>query len=626
MEAKLYGQNKGGMSINGIIKDYYAYAGENISAGDFVEYIKGIADKTDYGVSAPTQLSNIYVSAHAISAVLLDNTHVFIAHSYGNNNYYLYGMVCTINGTSITYGTDTQLSTTKYTAYNNRVNTKLLDTGKILITFGNKQSAPQLAAMVCTINGTTITAGTETILNLTDWSGATTSIEILESKNKIFIAYNVTSESLWGMIVTVSGTTITVNTNTQLDTTTYSGHSISTYKLPNGNIFIAHSYGESYYLYGTIYKITGDTISLVNSVALNTNASTGSEIKAVPLVTGDIFIVHTYSTQYLYATLISITGNTITKHTAVQIGAKNYGVNINACALPYGGVFITHTIVATLAYLYGLVCNIENKTISKGTDKNLNTTQGTGHRSFPLLLPNETLFIAHSSNGDPYYLYSQVFAVDYENNIPTNNVVVTKYETQVRKVTTGQFDGIAKTSGEGGDDTGHNDLVKVWTTPKIIKGNLFPTSWNVETEGTKYSSDDGFVLESSSTVNTTYTANLACNGISNSDQDRWTSAHSTVNDMTAWLIMTLPTSTKITKMNIRVGGGTGFKDAVIQGSTDNSKWVELYTISEKQTSLNEITLKNTDYYKYYRIYFELTEAGTFGVVYEWQTAEYAVLK
>ena len=46
-EAKLYGQNKGGMSINGIIKDYYAYAGENISAGDLVEYVNGIASKTE---------------------------------------------------------------------------------------------------------------------------------------------------------------------------------------------------------------------------------------------------------------------------------------------------------------------------------------------------------------------------------------------------------------------------------------------------------------------------------------------------------------------------------------------------------------------------------------------------
>lgn len=44
--AKLYGQKASGTNINGILKDYHAYAGENISAGDLVEYINGIASKT----------------------------------------------------------------------------------------------------------------------------------------------------------------------------------------------------------------------------------------------------------------------------------------------------------------------------------------------------------------------------------------------------------------------------------------------------------------------------------------------------------------------------------------------------------------------------------------------------
>jgi hypothetical protein len=81
MEAKLYGQNKGGMSINGIIKDYYAYAGENISAGDLVEYVNGVAGKTDYGESEDTQLSTETYTANVISAVVLDENRVFIAHN-----------------------------------------------------------------------------------------------------------------------------------------------------------------------------------------------------------------------------------------------------------------------------------------------------------------------------------------------------------------------------------------------------------------------------------------------------------------------------------------------------------------------------------------------------------------
>ena len=115
-EAKLYGQNKGGMSINGIIQDYYAYAGENISAGDLVEYVNGIARETNYGESVDTQLSSETKTGEVISAVTLDENRVFISHSYGSD-YYLYGLVVTVNGNTITCGTDTQLSSTTHSGY-----------------------------------------------------------------------------------------------------------------------------------------------------------------------------------------------------------------------------------------------------------------------------------------------------------------------------------------------------------------------------------------------------------------------------------------------------------------------------------------------------------------------------
>ena len=40
---------KGGLDINGIIESYYVYAGENISAGDFVEFVNGVAGKVNAG-------------------------------------------------------------------------------------------------------------------------------------------------------------------------------------------------------------------------------------------------------------------------------------------------------------------------------------------------------------------------------------------------------------------------------------------------------------------------------------------------------------------------------------------------------------------------------------------------
>ena len=36
-------------------------------------------------------------------------------------------------------------------------------------------------------------------------------------------------------------------------------------------------------------------------------------------------------------------------------------------------------------------------------------------------------------------------------------------ETQVRKATTSDIYGVAKTSGEGGDSTGHKDMARIYT-------------------------------------------------------------------------------------------------------------------------------------------------------------------
>ena len=88
--AKLYGQKASGININGIIKDYYAYAGENISAGDLVEYINGVAGQTTE-TSANTQLSNVSHTADVVSAVKLDDSRVFIWNdsiNKWNYNYY----------------------------------------------------------------------------------------------------------------------------------------------------------------------------------------------------------------------------------------------------------------------------------------------------------------------------------------------------------------------------------------------------------------------------------------------------------------------------------------------------------------------------------------------------------
>lgn len=58
------------------------------------------------------------------------------------------------------------------------------------------------------------------------------------------------------MLVTIIGTSITPGTETRLSSVPDSGFFISAILLTNDNVFIAHSFTESFYLYAMLVPIT----------------------------------------------------------------------------------------------------------------------------------------------------------------------------------------------------------------------------------------------------------------------------------------------------------------------------------------------------------------------------------
>ena len=458
-EAKLYGQNKGGMSINGIIKDYYAYAGENISAGDLVEYIKGVAGKKDYGESVDTQLSAETKSGYTISAVQLDENRVFVAHSYGSD-YHLYGIVCKIDGANITYGTDTQLNSTQYSGH--KISSVLLNDGKVFI--AHRRGSTYLNGIVCTINGTTIVTGTDTAISSNSYSGNTFSVELLPD-NKVFIAHSYSAGYLYGIVCTINATAITTGTDTAINSSTSgSGAYISTCPLSD-KVFIAHSYGSLNHLYGIVCSISGTTISKgSDTVISNSSDNTGVRMSTTKLDDNRVFIsyAHTDSSSYLNGIVCAISDMTFTKGAETLIDQAVYSAySMSTVKVADNKVFIAHS-KSNDFHLYGVICTISDKVITPCVDTKLNDSTYVSYIIKSLLLNNGTILIAHGYSTD-YLLNAQIFGIDEENNIPTNVVEAKEYETQVRKTTTTQFDGVAKTSGTGGDDIGHNDLVSIWT-------------------------------------------------------------------------------------------------------------------------------------------------------------------
>lgn len=466
--AKLYGQSVKS-EIDGLIKHYFAYAGENISVGDFVEFINGVASQTTV-TSADTPISSkTNRDGWRISATALDENKVFIAHS-SSTSFYLHGVIVTINGTTITAGADTQLSTTaSYTG--EAISAVALDESKVFIVHNGGASNYHLTSTLCTISGTTITVASTKDLSTTKATGYSISTELLSS-DKVFIAhrYDSSNKYLYGMVVTISGTTITPGTDTKLQASNYAGASVSTCKVLSNLIFVAHSLNSSYSLYALRCSISGTTITASSSTQLMTSTNSGYVISTCLRSTGTdggyVFVAHSDSADYLlYGFVCSVSKTSISRGTDYLINSTAYaGYNVSTCLLPNNKVFIAHCRTSSY-YLNGVICSLPNSTIvTVGTTTELSTVRQTGYAKPSVLLLNGKVFIAHNyANINSGYLYGQMWGIDDTNNVPTNSMIETQYETQVRKATTSDISGVAKTSGRGGTATDHYDLITIYT-------------------------------------------------------------------------------------------------------------------------------------------------------------------
>lgn len=460
-EAFLNQKKSSGVKLNDIIEDFkYVYKGQTIKAGDFVNYINGVASKTSYGTSANIQLSTQAYSGYKISAVQLDDSRILIIHSY-SSSYYLYGVVCTISNTTITMGTDIQLSSTTNSC-SLRSPAVLLPSGKVFVAY--RDSTPCPNGMLLTVSGTTITVSANLKLS-TIVSNADISIDVLPDGN-VFVSHSYNSSNyLYGMVVTISGTTLTAGTDTSIFVDRNAGFSISSFVLPNNDIFIAHSGASNMYLYSNLVRISGTTVTVPANVTLNnTVAYAGYQISANLLTDGKVFIAHSgYSDYCLYGKICSVTDTTIKSESLdIALGTvKSYTANIvTSVALSNNRVFVVHNYDNTNYYLYGIVATVEGTNIISSTRTSLNSTKGTGRIIAPLLLNNGTILLVHSRDTSNFYLDAQVFGIN-DSNVPSSDVLSIVYEDQVTLSSEPSFDAIALSGGVGGTDSAHKDQIKI---------------------------------------------------------------------------------------------------------------------------------------------------------------------
>lgn len=425
------GSTNEGITINGDVVTLIA--GENITAGDFVEI-----------VSEKYQVDDMWDIIYGTpSCVAIDDNTVFIAHRDSNSE--LYGTIVKLADD----GTITFHSNTISSDYYTEPIATLIDTNKVLIVTGARGEFRMIHLVE--INGTTATiiaskGNSDTAHN--NWGRNIVTI----APNKAFFAYEYNNDmdmdymvvsGLAGTVIEVNGNTIS-EYNTILDDT-YEACNNEPYciTLENNKVFIAISYGSDRELYGRIYEIIDNTPEyFFSSQIQDWNAcGIGYQI-ATKLNDNKLFIVYSSENEenVLFSEIIDI-GKTI-DHVTTQLTSESYSAN-----RVYGCEVISsdddkeiYEVLVTYEKSYSLQCmkvKINQNEIEKITPIELQITKQYDCNETSSVKLGDNIFLAHNA---------------YDTNDSVSLVGATVYGNPVAILTKNTIDGIAKTSAQTGFD------------------------------------------------------------------------------------------------------------------------------------------------------------------------------
>lgn len=171
---------------------YYIYGNNATSSTDTPLYLHGftctisgttITSGSDVSIAETPSSNNGASMPNLASAAVINDSDVFIAHNYPPSS--LYGVVCSTVGTDTIVGKAVALSTIAQSGRYISVTT--IDNSKVFIAH-SYQSNYSLRGMACVINGTTITQGTDVAIVPSANAGAAISATLLDS-SKVFIAH-----------------------------------------------------------------------------------------------------------------------------------------------------------------------------------------------------------------------------------------------------------------------------------------------------------------------------------------------------------------------------------------------------------------------------------------------------
>lgn len=304
-----------GLKISALLANYVIAAGQTIVAGDLVEFINNEAVKSveSWGQESkpytPTGMPN---GLHSYACEVSDNVILVVDQTTPTTTIRL--TAGSINGDSITWGTPVTISSGGTLTMPTLAK---LDTNKAMLMCG---SGGTLAFAIITVANLVVSYGTFTTTTIYPYTACKPKGASLGTNKVVFAFYGNTSRGGYGIIVSVSGTTITLGAERLLGTVG-TGSSVATLDVIDAsNVLFAWGRYESgfYQTNARICTVSGNTLTLAGT-ELNVYASDPS---------GNIDLVVLNSTKAIivyngYVNMILISGTTITKGAGVSLAGES---------------------------------------------------------------------------------------------------------------------------------------------------------------------------------------------------------------------------------------------------------------------------------------------------------------
>jgi hypothetical protein len=255
-ESLLVRKAGGGLKIEETLQNFTVVAGQTITAGTFVDYIKGLGFGSELVFNSG--------STNLVFITALGTDKIVVSYRDDGNSSYGTAIVGTVSGTSISWGSEFVFNT----ANSADSSITALGTDKIIITYRNSGNSNYGTAIVGTVSGTSISWGSPFVFN-TAYTSYTSITAV--GTDKIVVSYRNDGNSGQGTarVGTVSGTSISWGS----PVTVSNASTADIYSTAVGTDKIVVAYrNEGNLNYGTarVGTVSGTSISWGSALAFNT--------------------------------------------------------------------------------------------------------------------------------------------------------------------------------------------------------------------------------------------------------------------------------------------------------------------------------------------------------------------